>query len=91
MELRKAPKYYSKISRSVKSNQEDNDCENATEHRNLSTLAFNIKCKLENQDKETQRDRGEGEGAARMRVYVGLKVCKNHKQDKNLSYHNTLC
>jgi hypothetical protein len=53
MELRKTPKYYSKISRSVKRNQEDNDCENATEHRNLSTLAFNIKCKLENQDKET--------------------------------------
>jgi hypothetical protein len=31
MKLRKTPKYYSKTSQLVKSNQDDNDCENPTE------------------------------------------------------------
>lgn len=42
---------------------------NATEQRNLSILAYIIKCKCENQAKKAELKL---EGGARMRLYVGL-------------------
>lgn len=61
----------------------------ATEQRNLSILAYIIKCKCENRAKKVELKLGRV-GFARMRLYVGLGECKQQGQDKSLSNHNKL-